>query len=279
MLCGMINNADQTTADAFANSWNNLPAGSIYTAEQFADWLAPLTADDVKGKTVLELGCGNGSLMAHLVNWQPTMLVGVDLGSSVETAKKNMSSLSFRHWRVEQADLVAFESDGFDVVYCIGVLHHLQNPRAGFAAIIRNVKPGGRFHAWVYAREGNGIIVYLVDPLRKLVSHSPWWLIKYGIAMPLAVPFFCYAKFLAKMPRWKFLKSLPLYEYSQWIAKREFAFFRHVAFDQLVTPQTTYLSRATIESWLKSEPRVVPDSIYIIKRNGNSWKFGGKIYG
>ena len=67
---------------------------------------------------------------------------------------------------------------------------------------------------------------------------------------------------------------LPLYEYSLWIAKREFAFFRHVAFDQLVTPQTRYIDRPTIEGWLKSNPRIA-DGAYIVMRNGNSWKFGG----
>ena len=70
-------------------------------------------------------------------------------------------------------------------------------------------------------------------------------------------------------------RALPLYEYSLWIAQREFAFFRHVAFDQLVTPQTAYLDRPTIERWLRANPRIAPDSTYVIMRNGNSWKFGG----
>lgn len=33
---------DQQTADAFANSWNNLPAGSVYMQEQFEDWMPSL---------------------------------------------------------------------------------------------------------------------------------------------------------------------------------------------------------------------------------------------
>ncbi len=271
-------NSDQSTAAAFAQSWNNLPAGSIYTYEQFIDWLAPLTKDDVQGKKVLELGCGNASLLMHMADWEPILLAGVDLGDSVETARQNMSALPFKNWQIIKADLVNFTSDCFDIVYCIGVLHHLQEPERGFSAVISNVKPGGRFHVWVYAREGNGLIIYLVDPLRKIVSRClPWWLIKYGLATPLAVPFFGYAKILYWLPRWKLLRRLPLYNYSRWIAKREFVFFRHVAFDQLITPQTTYLSRQTIESWLKNNQRVKQDSIYIIKRNGNSWKFGGRI--
>jgi hypothetical protein len=68
-----------------------------------------------------------------------------------------------------------------------------------------------------------------------------------------------------------------MYEYSLRIAKREFAFSRHAGFDQLVTPQTTYLDRATIADCLKGNQRIVLESTYVIMRNGNSWKFGGRI--
>lgn len=269
--------ADQKTAAAFATSWNNLPAGSVYTYEQFADWLAPLTENELRGKTVLELGCGNGSLMVHAARWQPARLTGVDLGESVVTARANLGRLPFTAWEILQHDLTRFESGGFDVVYCIGVLHHLKDPRAGLDAVIRNVKSGGRFHCWVYAREGNAVIRYGVDPLRKAVSRLPWQITKYGVATPLAVPFFIYAKTIAALSRWRWLRRLPLYDYSCWIAQREFAFFRHVAFDQLVTPQTAYLSRATIEAWLRGSEAVITESIYITLRNGNSWKFGGRV--
>jgi hypothetical protein len=60
------------------------------------------------------------------------------------------------------------------------------------------------------------------------------------------------------------------------VAQREFAFFRHVAFDQLVTPQTTFFDKQTLEGWLAARPEVDPQSVYILFRNGNSWKFGGR---
>src|SRR6185369_1345121 len=142
--------ADQKTADAFATSWNNLPPGSVYTPEQVEDWFAPIHPKDVEGLRILELGCGNGSLLVHVVGWRPTLARGIDLGASVRAARANLETTGLRNWEIEQADLVAYTSDGFDVVYSIGVLHHLDNPKLGFDAVIRNVKPGGRFHCWVY---------------------------------------------------------------------------------------------------------------------------------
>lgn len=268
--------ADKETADAFASSWNDLPAGSVYTAEQVLDWFAPLRPEHVRGKRLLELGCGNGSLMVHVLNWEPTQLDGVDLGASVVSARANLEATGRRNWRVFQEDLTAYAKGNYDLVYSIGVLHHLKDPKKGFDAVLRNVRPGGAFHCWVYAKEGNGVVIWIVDPLRRLVSRFPWWFTKYFVATPLAIPYYFYAKTLARFRHLRLLSKLPLFEYSLWIARREFAFFRHVAFDQLVTPQTVYLDRATIERWLADAARIDPASTYIIMRNGNSWKFGGK---
>jgi SAM-dependent methyltransferase len=267
---------DQRTADAFATSWNNLPEGSVYTAAQFAEWLTPLTREDITGKRVLELGCGGGSLLVHMASWHPSELIGVDLGSSVETAERNLKAIGADGVQVLRHDLVDYTGEhASDVVYCIGVLHHLQQPKLGFDAVVRNTKPSGRFHCWVYAYEGNTIIRWIVDPIRRLASRLPWWLTKYALATPLVVPFYLYAKTLNTL-RWPVMHRLPLYEYSIWIAQRDFSFFRHVAFDQLVTPRTIYLRRETIDNWLQSDARIDPDSTYVTFRNGNSWKFGGR---
>src|SRR5215469_2258621 len=272
---------DQKTAEAFAKSWNSLPLGSVYTREQFANWLHPITPAVVMGRTVLELGCGYGSLLIHMADWSPEYIEGVDLGESVKSATSKLRLGEYKNWKITQADLTTFKSDGFDLVYCIGVLHHLKSPKAGLDAVINNVKGGGRFHCWVYAREGNALIILLVDPLRKIGSRLPWWFIKYFVATPLVLPYYVYAKGLSTVNNIKvfrkFLRQFPLYEYSLWIARRDFFFFRHVASDQLVSPQTRYIERSTIESWLNSYDQIDKGSIYITMRNGNSWKFGGRL--
>lgn len=263
---------DKETAEAFATSWNNLPGGSIYTFEQFEDWFAPVGKMDVEGKTVLELGCGNGSLLSHFPKWQPEYIEGVDLGASVLSCEKNMRETGFQNFKITKFDLTSYESEGFDLVYSIGVLHHLKESLEGFKSVLKNTKPGGKFHCWVYAEEGNKVIIYLVEPIRKIASKLPWWTTKYLIATPLVIPYYFYAKIISKSD---VFKNFPLYEYSCWISRREFSFFRHVAFDQLVTPQTAYISKETIEKWLDDSQDVDEKSTYIIFRNGNSWKFGG----
>ena len=275
---------DQRTAQAFANSWNHLPAGSVYTREQFEDWFVPLSREDVVGRSVLELGCGNGSLLVHLLGWEPAALEGVDLGDSVRSAEANLRAAGkdSSRCRVTRGDLVARRppagDPGADLVYCIGVLHHLQNPEAGFASVLANTRPGGRFHCWVYGHEGNAVVRLFVEPLRRVLSRCPWWFTKHVAATALAAPVFLYAKGLCRLPAAAapLTTGLPLADYCRWIGKREFAFVRHVVFDQLVTPQTVYLRRETLEGWLRMHgAEIVPGSAYVIQRNGNSWKFGG----
>lgn len=263
--------SDTRTAAAFAESWNRV--GTVYTREQYLDWIAPMTPADIEGRDVLELGFGNGSLLAHTGALAPHRLAGVELGDTIAQTKANLRHLPEGMLDLHRGDLTTAQLGEFDVVYCIGVLHHLSDPRAGFDSVLRHTKRGGRFHCWVYAHEGNAVVRWIVDPIRRLAAHLPWWLTKYGLALPLVAPYFVYAKAARHVPA--LLRHLPLGEYTLWIAREPFRFFHHVAFDQLVTPRTAYLRRAEIEDWMR-DPRVDPSTTYITMRNGNSWKFGGR---
>lgn len=267
--------ADTDTARAFAESWNRI--GSVYSQEQFLEWIAPLTPADLRGKDVIELGYGNGSLLHHAARCAPARLAGIELGDTMAQTRRNLEGAPVQP-ELHRGDLTVACLGEFDVAYCIGVIHHLEDPDRGFEAVLRHTKRGGRFHCWVYAREGNALVRAIVEPVRRVASGLPWWLTKYFIAFPLVVPYFLYAKSLRALGldgERSPLRWLPLFEYTRWIARERFAFFHHVAFDQLVTPTTRYIDRATVERWL-GRGEVERGSSYLILRNGNSWKFGGR---
>ncbi|HUP45722.1 MAG TPA: class I SAM-dependent methyltransferase [Thermoanaerobaculia bacterium] len=266
---------DSGTARAFSQSWNRV--GTVYSHEQFLDWFDPITPEQIRGRSVLELGFGNGSLLAHVARCEPSRLSGIELGDTAGQTRRNLAGAPVSV-ELHRGDLTTADLGPFDLVYCIGVLHHLESPDAGFASVLRHTASGGRFHCWIYAREGNGLVRAVVEPIRRVASRLPWWLTKYGLALPLVTPFFLWARLLratgldgARSP----LRRMPLFDYTRWIAREPFSFFHHVAFDQLVTPRTRYLDRATVERWLGS-PAVDQASSYVIFRNGNSWKFGGR---
>lgn len=269
---------DQETADKFATSWNTVYEASVYTREQFVDWIAPWRLDDLRDQEILELGCGSGALLYHMAGAGPARLVGLDLGASVDRASQLLAD---GRAEIAQADLTDPDSiqqrfGSFDRVYCIGVLHHLTVPEKGIESLLRLTRPGGAFHGWVYGHEGNALVRWVVDPIRRLAHRLPWWVNKYFVALPLSVPFFVYSKLCRGLHALGLAPPLPLFDYMLWISKRGFRFHHHVAFDQLVTPMTHYIKRSRVESWLDDE-RVDPSTTYITFRNGNGWTFGGKI--
>lgn len=266
--------ADLQTAEAFSDSWVHCFSTTPYTLAQVRDWFSPLSLESLARQRVCELGCGNGGLLQHVARFSKTV-TGVELGRCVQVTEENFRRMGIDHVQFVQEDILSFaeaQADQYDFVYAIGVLHHMQDPGEGFAALVRTTRPGGRFHGWVYGREGNFLVRTLVEPLRRIASRLPWRLNKYGLALPLAIPFFLASRAVKRLPPHPFARLVPLYGYLRWIADSPFAFHHHVAFDQLVSPRTAYLSRETIAAWLD---RPDLEQTYLLPRNGHSWKFGG----
>jgi SAM-dependent methyltransferase len=269
---------DLQTAAAFATSWQNCYTDSPYTRDQYLEWMLPLTPEDLSGRRICELGCGHGGLLRYTAQYAGSgSVTGVDLGDSVETAEANFRAAGLHNGTFVKQDIHAFAAaneGAFDIVYCIGVLHHMKSPQEGFRSVVRATKPGGRFHCWVYGHEGTSIVRWFVEPIRRVAWRLPWWINKYAVALPLTVPFFAVSKAAWALREWQPSDALPMVNYFRHVGNREFSFLHHVAFDQLVTPQTTFIPREEIERWLREDAGHIKDT-YILDRNGNSWKFGG----
>jgi len=98
-------------------------------------------AEPRPGGTLLDLGCGNGSLTARVAERVgATRMVGVELEKPwIEEAKR-------RGVEVEEADLtqrLPFGDDAFDVVHSNQVIEHLASTDHFMREIARVLKPGG----------------------------------------------------------------------------------------------------------------------------------------
>jgi ubiquinone/menaquinone biosynthesis C-methylase UbiE/uncharacterized protein YbaR (Trm112 family) len=107
---------------------------------------------DLKGKLVLDVGCGMGRFSEVASRWGATV-VGVDLTSAVDAAHANLAGRDNVH--LGQADVFAlpFRDETFDLIFSIGVLHHTPGTRAAFDQLPRLLKRGGRIAVWVYSDE------------------------------------------------------------------------------------------------------------------------------
>ncbi|MBI4858827.1 MAG: class I SAM-dependent methyltransferase [Candidatus Riflebacteria bacterium] len=129
-----------------------------------------LDPGQVKGKLVLDAGCGMGRYSDVMSRWGANV-VGVDLSLAVESAHANLSDRP--NVRVFQADLrtLPFRPGSFDAVFSLGVLHHTPDCRKAFESLIPFVKPGGLIAIWVYGHMG--AFTKFSDVYRRLTTRLP----------------------------------------------------------------------------------------------------------
>ncbi len=133
--------------DSGALHWREMTSRSLrmFNAHQQARYDIALQAlGNIRGKTVVDLGCGDGALTSLLVRGGASV-TGVDNESKgLELARENFLRVglaaTFVHGSVEQCPL----HDGCaDAVVSCDVIEHLDHPDRHVAEISRILKPGG----------------------------------------------------------------------------------------------------------------------------------------
>lgn len=246
-----------------------------YTEDQFLDWIEPLGKADFADRWVLDAGCGLAGFAEFAAEYHPKHIVGLELSHAIDAA----APLLAEHPQLSlvQGDLLnpPFRIQAFDLVYSIGVLHHLEQPEAGFQSLLPLVKqPDGRLFFWVYGRENNALVVYGIDPLRRLACQLPVRLVRFLLALPLALVLTAllhtiYHPALDKGWLGRSLEKLPYHRYFQWLRPAGFGYAWGMITDQLIPPRTHYLARKTLQGWLEKAGWQA-DSL--TARNNISWR-------
>jgi len=107
------------------------------------------TPEQLRGKRVLDVGCGMGRFSDVASKWGATV-VGVDLSRAVDAAQRNIGSRENIH--IAQANIfqLPFREETFDVIFSIGVLHHTPNPKAAFDNLPKLLRAEGKIAIWLY---------------------------------------------------------------------------------------------------------------------------------
>ena len=139
--------------------WDD-PVWNLEYEEQVFRRKALLDPELLKGKLVLDAGCGNGRY-SYWASRYGARVIGVDLGDGVESAASNTRDLP--EVQIVQGDIfqLPFAPRTFDAVFSIGVLMHTGNAKRATASLSHLVRPGGRLTVHLY---GKGSFIYeLVD--------------------------------------------------------------------------------------------------------------------
>lgn len=121
-----------------------------------------ITAETIKDKLCLEIGCGGGghSLILGVFGAE---IVATDL--CVERtlpAARKIAMLGLNGDAVQaDAEFLPFKDGSFDVVFSQGVLHHTPRTDVALAHVLRVLKPGGKAYIGLYAR--NSFMYYVTE--------------------------------------------------------------------------------------------------------------------
>ena len=119
---------------------------------------------------ILDAGCGTGVGTEYLVHLNPqATVVGIDLSEGALNVAKERCQRSGAN-RAEFHHLSLFDVEQlpgeFDLINCVGVLHHTSEPIRGIQALAKKLATGGLMHIFVYAELGR----FEVSLMQKAIS-------------------------------------------------------------------------------------------------------------
>ena len=115
-------------------------------------------------QNVLIAGCGTGQQLVYKTSYENSNIVAIDLSlSSLAFAKRKMQELKHNNIEFLQGDILSLNSlnKKFDVIECVGVLHHLKNPEDGLRILLDNLEPKGYLKLGLYSEYARKHIVAL----------------------------------------------------------------------------------------------------------------------
>ena len=107
---------------------------------------------------VMEAGCGTGNTLNHLAEIFPkASFQGVDLTpASLEKAQEKARSMELKNIKFQQENILKLnlEEKKFDVILCIGVLHHTADMMEGIKRLKAHLADDGVLILWLYGKHG-----------------------------------------------------------------------------------------------------------------------------
>jgi SAM-dependent methyltransferase len=259
--------AERTVRD-FGEQWTRHPDNRGYYAspELFADLVRPLVEPaDFRGARVAEIGSGTGRIVRMLIDAGAAHVIAVEPSDAIGPLRDNTRAFADRVELLHATGDRLPPRGDLDFVISIGVLHHIPDPEPVVRAAFDALKPGGRFLAWLYGREGNELYLALAGPARTLTRRLPHPLLS-ALSWLLAAPLGGYAALCERLP-------LPMAEYMRaHIRKLSPEARRLTIYDQLNPAWAKYYTEAEARALVAGAGFA---DVRLHHRHGYSWTVVG----
>lgn len=258
MIDGKVGSKQDTavaaTRASFGFEWTRFGEMRPEWEQNFWGYFAPKTAEFFKDKSVLDAGCGMGRHLYYSAK-AGAEAIGVDFSRAVDAAAHNTRELPNCH--VVQADLaqLPFRPGIFDLIYSLGVLHHLPSPEAVLKSLLGYLKAGGEARIFVYwggedAPRWKRAMIQTLAAFRKVTTRLPHAVL-HGLCYPISagmwLTFVLPYQVLVKLPATRQVaEQLPMKQYAAY----PFGVLVNDQFDRFSAPLEKRYSRGQVERWL-----------------------------
>ncbi len=226
--------------------------------EQFKHWTILIDQNFWENKTFLDVGCGTGRNSYWPIKYGASQGVAIDVNEkSLLSARNNLGSV-YNKICIEKTS--AYEityKDQFDIVFSIGVIHHLEFPETALSKMVQAAKPDGKVLIWVYGYENNEWIVKYFNPTRKVLFSK----------LPISIVHFI--SIFPAMFLWILIKlGFGKIGYFNLIRQFSFGHLRLVIFDQMLPCIANYWTKDEVYNLMKNAGL---QNILLKQVNGMSW--------
>ena len=182
------NKFDRTQLDSFSNC--DLSYRRFWAS---TNW----NIDELKGKNILEVGCGAGRFTEVFLKSTEETLYSLDYSSAVEANMRNNYS---NHSRLNlvQASIyeMPFKDGTFDKIFCFGVLQHTPSFEKSVLALIKKLKKHGEIVVDFYPSKGLITRIHSKYLLRPITKRIPKKILLFLISKTINISLFLVDLFL-----------------------------------------------------------------------------------
>ncbi len=154
-----------------------------YEENPYPRWINPerVLENDVSNQNKLNIlvaGCGTGKQLYKFSKDYPNATItAIDLSlASLSYAKRKMDSYQVKNITFHHGDILDVKDlkQTYDLIISTGVLHHMENPKAGWKALTSVLNPGGQFIISLYSSHARAAVriarATLIEP--QMMSYS-----------------------------------------------------------------------------------------------------------
>ena len=158
----------------FGNQWTLFTHNRGYYGSRSAldSLIKPLlNAQSIRNKRIADVGAGTGRYTRLFHQAGAGAILAMEPSTAFEALKRNTAGLGRIDYLREPAEKIPLLD--FDIIFCIGVLQFIPDPRPALIAMGRALRPRGRLFLWVYGKENNGLYLMFARLLRLFSSRLP----------------------------------------------------------------------------------------------------------